>query len=176
MMIWIEGIKVVVFKALLYFVYMDELPPMDDLVRATGDGKQPSSSSMARLAGDLLVAAKRYQLVERMRPLCENLLCELITSENATGTLELEEGTKRRREQPQRQQQCGNGNGNKNPSMWHADSMCIGWLDVQRAGSVLYVSFGSWVGSIGPDKVRELALGLEGTGRPFLWALKRDTS
>ena len=32
------------------------------------------------------------------------------------------------------------------------------------------------MGSIGPDKVRELALGLEATGRPFLWALKRDAS
>ena len=39
MMIWIEGIKAVVFKALLHFVYMDELPPMDDLVRAAGAGK-----------------------------------------------------------------------------------------------------------------------------------------
>ncbi|CAD6262996.1 unnamed protein product [Miscanthus lutarioriparius] len=74
-------------------------------------------------------------------------------------------------ERTKQQQQCG-----KNPSMWRADSTCIGWLDAQRAGSVVYVSFGSWVGSIGPDKVRELALGLEATGRPFLWALKRDAS
>ncbi|RLM65709.1 UDP-glycosyltransferase 82A1-like [Panicum miliaceum] len=72
---------------------------------------------------------------------------------------------------------CGNNNDDdKNPSMWSADSTCISWLDAQRAGSVVYVSFGSWVGSIGPDKVRELALGLEATGRPFLWALKRDPS
>jgi len=78
----------------------------------------------------------------------------------------------RTKQQPQ--QQCGNGN--KSPSMWRADATCIGWLDAQRAGSVVYVSFGSWVGSIGPDKVRELALGLEATGRPFLWALKRDAS
>lgn len=74
----------------------------------------------------------------------------------------------------QQQQQCGNSN--KSPSMWRADSTCIGWLDAQRARSVVYVSFGSWVGSIGPGKVRELALGLEATGRPFLWALKRDPS
>lgn len=64
----------------------------------------------------------------------------------------------------------------KNPSMWHADSTCIGWLDRQRAASVVYVSFGSWVGPIGPEKIRELALGLEATGRPFLWALKKDPS
>ena len=30
-MIWIEGIKAVVFKDLLHFVYTDELLPLDDL-------------------------------------------------------------------------------------------------------------------------------------------------
>ncbi|RLM75008.1 UDP-glycosyltransferase 82A1-like [Panicum miliaceum] len=79
-------------------------------------------------------------------------------------------------ERTKQQQQPPCGGNDKNPSMWRADSTCIGWLDAQRAGSVVYVSFGSWVGSIGPDKVRELALGLEATGRPFLWALKRDPS
>ncbi|XP_040379635.1 UDP-glycosyltransferase 82A1-like [Oryza brachyantha] len=64
----------------------------------------------------------------------------------------------------------------KNPSMWQADSTCIRWLDAQPAASVVYVSFGSWVGPIGHDKIRELALGLEATGRPFLWALKDDPS
>ncbi|KAL5213889.1 hypothetical protein ABZP36_003041 [Zizania latifolia] len=64
----------------------------------------------------------------------------------------------------------------KNPSMWHADSTCIGWLDAQPAASVVYVSFGSWVGPIGHEKIRELALGLEATGRPFLWVLKNDPS
>jgi speckle-type POZ protein len=88
-MIWIKGIKAVVFKALLHLVYTDELPPLDDLVRAAGAGKPPSSSSRTRLAGDLLAAAERYQLVERMRPLCENLLCEAIMPENAAATLEL---------------------------------------------------------------------------------------
>ncbi|XP_048558420.1 UDP-glycosyltransferase 82A1-like [Triticum urartu] len=61
-------------------------------------------------------------------------------------------------------------------SMWQADSTCMGWLDRQRAASVVYVSFGSWVGPIGPEKVSELALGLEATGRPFLWALRKDPS
>uniref|UniRef100_N1QYL7 Cytokinin-O-glucosyltransferase 2 n=1 Tax=Aegilops tauschii TaxID=37682 RepID=N1QYL7_AEGTA len=37
-------------------------------------------------------------------------------------------------------------------SMWQADSTCMGWLDRQRAASVVYVSFGSWVGPIGPEK------------------------
>ncbi|GJN02296.1 hypothetical protein PR202_ga19630 [Eleusine coracana subsp. coracana] len=79
------------------------------------------------------------------------------------------------RTKPQQQQPCSSGKSNS-PSMWRADASCIGWLDAQRAGSVVYVSFGSWVGPIGPDKVRELALGLEASGRPFLWALKRDAA
>uniref|UniRef100_A0ACD5V4D2 Uncharacterized protein n=1 Tax=Avena sativa TaxID=4498 RepID=A0ACD5V4D2_AVESA len=70
----------------------------------------------------------------------------------------------------------GDGVYAKRSSMWQADSTCIDWLDRQRAGSVVYVSFGSWVGPVGPEKVRELALGLEATGRPFLWALKEDPS
>ncbi|OEL30394.1 UDP-glycosyltransferase 82A1 [Dichanthelium oligosanthes] len=92
------------------------------------------------------------------------------------GSLSSAAAAERTKHQQQQQPCVGNNNGDKNSSMWRADSTCIGWLDAQRAGSVVYVSFGSWVGSIGPDKVRELALGLEATGRPFLWALKRDPS
>ncbi|KAM0889927.1 hypothetical protein ACQ4PT_027400 [Festuca glaucescens] len=64
----------------------------------------------------------------------------------------------------------------KNPSMWQADGSCMDWLDQQRSGSVIYVSFGSWVAPIGSDEISELALGLEATGRPFLWVLKNDPS
>nr|CAB3447318.1 unnamed protein product [Digitaria exilis] len=64
----------------------------------------------------------------------------------------------------------------KNPSMWQTDETCMEWLDQQREGSVIYVSFGSWVASIGPDAINELALGLEATGRPFMWALKDEPS
>ncbi|XP_051193654.1 UDP-glycosyltransferase 82A1 [Lolium perenne] len=64
----------------------------------------------------------------------------------------------------------------KNPSMWQADGSCMDWLDQQRPGSVIYVSFGSWVAPIGSDEISELALGLEATGRPFLWVLKNDPS
>uniref|UniRef100_A0A453P558 Glycosyltransferase n=1 Tax=Aegilops tauschii subsp. strangulata TaxID=200361 RepID=A0A453P558_AEGTS len=64
----------------------------------------------------------------------------------------------------------------ENPSMWQADGSCMDWLDQQRAGSVIYVSFGSWVAPIGPVKISELAHGLEATGRPFLWVLKNDPS
>lgn len=64
----------------------------------------------------------------------------------------------------------------KNPSMWQADGSCMDWLDQQRPGSVIYVSFGTWVAPIGRDEINELALGLQATGRPFLWVLKNDPS
>ncbi|XP_042519866.1 UDP-glycosyltransferase 82A1-like [Macadamia integrifolia] len=61
--------------------------------------------------------------------------------------------------------------GNKNPSFWEEDRSCLDWLDKQKPGSVIYVSFGSWVGTIGEEKVNELALGLEATRRPFIWVI-----
>ncbi|MQL90797.1 hypothetical protein Taro_023410 [Colocasia esculenta] len=67
------------------------------------------------------------------------------------------------------------GNGGRSSgaglSFWEEDRSCMQWLDVQMPGSVIYVSFGSWVGPIGDGSVRELAMGLEATGRPFLWVL-----
>ncbi|OEL25657.1 hypothetical protein BAE44_0013325 [Dichanthelium oligosanthes] len=53
------------------------------------DATELTGTSRTRMAGDLLAAAERYQLVERMRPVCENLLCEVITPEGAAATLEL---------------------------------------------------------------------------------------
>ncbi|KAJ3680266.1 hypothetical protein LUZ60_016544 [Juncus effusus] len=61
-----------------------------------------------------------------------------------------------------------------NPTMWNADSTCMDWLDSQASKSVIYVSFGSWVGPIGPEMINELALGLEKSKRPFLWVLKKE--
>ncbi|KAL7086601.1 hypothetical protein ACP275_13G010800 [Erythranthe tilingii] len=56
-------------------------------------------------------------------------------------------------------------------SFWEEDKSCVDWLDEQEAGSVLYVSFGSWVSPIGEGKVESLALTLEALGRPFVWVL-----
>uniref|UniRef100_A0A0E0K2Q7 Glycosyltransferase n=1 Tax=Oryza punctata TaxID=4537 RepID=A0A0E0K2Q7_ORYPU len=65
----------------------------------------------------------------------------------------------------------------KNTSTCQADrTCCMEWLDQQRPGSVTYVSFGTWVAPIAPDEITELAVGLEATGRPFLWVLKDDPS
>lgn len=58
-----------------------------------------------------------------------------------------------------------------NPSFWDEDRSCLDWLSKQELGSVVYVSFGSWVGPIGDGKVAELALGLEAVRMPFIWVL-----
>ncbi|KAK6157046.1 hypothetical protein DH2020_011294 [Rehmannia glutinosa] len=58
-----------------------------------------------------------------------------------------------------------------NASLWEEDMSCLDWLDKQNVGSVLYVSFGSWVSPIGEAKVKGLALALEALGRPFIWVL-----
>ncbi|KAL6861267.1 hypothetical protein ACP4OV_016967 [Aristida adscensionis] len=61
-------------------------------------------------------------------------------------------------------------------SMWQADYTCIDWLDQQRPGSVVYISFGSWAPPISPEKIAGFARGLAAAGRPFLWALKDHPS
>lgn len=45
------------------------------------------------------------------------------------------------------------------------------WLDAQQAGSVLYVSFGS-MASLSPEQMGEIADGLYGSGKPFLWVVR----
>ncbi|EER99196.1 UDP-glycosyltransferase 74E2 [Sorghum bicolor] len=45
------------------------------------------------------------------------------------------------------------------------------WLDAQQARSVLYVSFGS-MASLGADQMGEIAEGLYGSGKPFLWVVR----
>lgn len=56
-------------------------------------------------------------------------------------------------------------------TFWEEDVSCLDWLDKQHEGSVLYISFGSWVSPIGEGKVNSLALTLEALGRPFVWVL-----
>ncbi|KAL8170413.1 hypothetical protein V2J09_022217 [Rumex salicifolius] len=61
----------------------------------------------------------------------------------------------------------------RSPSLtfWAEDESCLDWLDKQKDNSVLYVSFGTWIGPTDKSKVKSLALSLEAMGRPFLWAL-----
>ncbi|KAM0951394.1 putative UDP-glucuronosyl/UDP-glucosyltransferase [Dioscorea sansibarensis] len=58
-------------------------------------------------------------------------------------------------------------------NFWPEDSSCVSWLDKQNLSSTIYVAFGSFTVF---DKLqfRELALGLELTGRPFLWVVRQD--
>ncbi|KAI4964904.1 hypothetical protein ZWY2020_057915 [Hordeum vulgare] len=56
---------------------------------------------------------------------------------------------------------------------WPEDLSCLEWLDAQPGGSVVYVAFGSFT-IFDPRQFRELAEGLELTGRPFLWVVRPD--
>lgn len=56
-------------------------------------------------------------------------------------------------------------------TFWEEDTSCLDWLDGQEAGTVMYISFGSWVSPIGEAKVEALALALEALRRPFVWVL-----
>ncbi|KAM0847373.1 hypothetical protein ACQ4PT_055053 [Festuca glaucescens] len=68
----IVNMKAAVLRAVLHFVYTDELPPVDDAV----------------VAGEMLAAARRFRL-ERMKAMCENLVSQLVTKDNALSMLEL---------------------------------------------------------------------------------------
>ncbi|CAH9127492.1 unnamed protein product [Cuscuta epithymum] len=49
---------------------------------------------------------------------------------------------------------------------------CLKWLDSQAPGSTIYISLGS-LARLTTEQMTELALGLELSGRPFIWALGR---
>ncbi|XP_043705109.1 putative UDP-rhamnose:rhamnosyltransferase 1 [Telopea speciosissima] len=49
------------------------------------------------------------------------------------------------------------------------------WLDKQREGSVVYIAFGSEA-QVSREELHEVALGLELSGLPFFWTLRRPTA
>lgn len=58
-------------------------------------------------------------------------------------------------------------------SFYAEDTSCLRWLDQKPCGSVIYVSFGS-VAVFSQHQLDELALGLELSGRPFLWVVRSN--
>ncbi|WVZ94436.1 hypothetical protein U9M48_040327 [Paspalum notatum var. saurae] len=74
----IDDVEPVVFKALLHFIYMDSLPAMGEL-----DGEKNEE-----LVWHLLVAAEKYA-VERMKLICEEILCKQLDGKSVLSTLAL---------------------------------------------------------------------------------------
>ncbi|CAN6281702.1 unnamed protein product [Urochloa humidicola] len=80
--ITIEDMQPFVFKALLHFIYKDSLPTMDDLHL---DAEEEDKEEVVK---HLLVAADRYAM-ERMKLLCERILCKKLNVETVATTLAL---------------------------------------------------------------------------------------
>lgn len=59
-------------------------------------------------------------------------------------------------------------------TFWQEEDQCLTWLDSKKRHSVLYVSFGS-IATYSKKQFQELALGLEASGQPFLWVVRRDS-
>ncbi|OEL20603.1 7-deoxyloganetin glucosyltransferase [Dichanthelium oligosanthes] len=58
-------------------------------------------------------------------------------------------------------------------SLWKQNAECLGWLDTQEAGSVVYINFGSHT-LMTPEQLAEFAWGLAASGHPFLWSIRDD--
>lgn len=65
-------------------------------------------------------------------------------------------------------------NNSSSSSFFREDTSCISWLNDKPTASVIYVSFGSIEVPFSQSQIAELALGLENSGRPFLWVLRSD--
>ncbi|WVZ94508.1 hypothetical protein U9M48_040391, partial [Paspalum notatum var. saurae] len=74
----IEDVQPDVFRALLHFIYNDSLPPFEDL-------EADDSCEMIR---HLLVAADRYAM-ERLKLICQSILCENLHVQTVATTLAL---------------------------------------------------------------------------------------
>ncbi|KAM0857925.1 hypothetical protein ACQ4PT_048163 [Festuca glaucescens] len=90
----IDDMSASTFRAMLRFIYTDELP-----IKASNTAAQPqrackekyASKRCGSMARNLLVAADRYDL-ERLRLMCHNILAESIDTSTVMGTLLLVRG------------------------------------------------------------------------------------
>uniref|UniRef100_A0ACD5VH44 Uncharacterized protein n=1 Tax=Avena sativa TaxID=4498 RepID=A0ACD5VH44_AVESA len=76
--ITIEDMQAAVFKAFLHFIYTDSMPSMDDLV----------DEDKTEMVKHLLVAADKYAM-ERMKMICEGMLCKSIDVQTVATILAL---------------------------------------------------------------------------------------
>ncbi|EXB75928.1 UDP-glycosyltransferase 73D1 [Morus notabilis] len=53
------------------------------------------------------------------------------------------------------------------------ERQCLDWLDKMEPNSVVYACLGSQCRLV-PSQLRELGLGLEACGKPFIWVVKRE--
>ncbi|KAL6659080.1 hypothetical protein ACP70R_003120 [Stipagrostis hirtigluma subsp. patula] len=74
----IQGMQPAVFKALLHFIYTDSLPSFDDL----------ESDDRSEMTRHLLEAADRYGM-DRLKMMCQSILCEDLNVKNVATTLAL---------------------------------------------------------------------------------------
>ncbi|KAL8027518.1 hypothetical protein ABFX02_14G100100 [Erythranthe guttata] len=58
-------------------------------------------------------------------------------------------------------------------SLWKEDTTCLKWLDSKPERSVIYVNFGS-IAVMTPQQMSELAWGLAGSEKNFLWVVRPD--
>uniref|UniRef100_A0A0E0EHF4 BTB domain-containing protein n=1 Tax=Oryza meridionalis TaxID=40149 RepID=A0A0E0EHF4_9ORYZ len=84
----IADVQPAVFKALLHFIYTDDMPP--DLGLAADDDENDDDSNRIDMARHLLVAADRYA-VERLRVICERVLRRSLGVETVIDTMALAE-------------------------------------------------------------------------------------
>ncbi|CAN6356500.1 unnamed protein product [Urochloa humidicola] len=73
----IKGVEPKVFKAMLHFMYTDALPGMEE-------------EEVVGMAQDLLVAADRFE-IERLKLMCEEMLCKRIDVDTVAVTLAVAE-------------------------------------------------------------------------------------
>ncbi|KAM0905550.1 hypothetical protein ACQ4PT_017301 [Festuca glaucescens] len=76
--ITVEDMQPAVFKALLHFIYTDSLPSMEDL----------DNDENKEMVKHLLVAADRYA-IERLKLICEGILCKSLDVESVATMLAL---------------------------------------------------------------------------------------
>ncbi|KAI3474350.1 hypothetical protein Pfo_029186 [Paulownia fortunei] len=79
----LEDVEPFIFKALLQFIYSDELPSFHEILGST-------STSSAIMMQHLLAAADRFGL-DRLKQLCEAKLCEEVSADTVATTLSLAE-------------------------------------------------------------------------------------